>query len=67
MRRNARIGKNSSIIVIAEGVGKTTSLVEAIEKNIGIEVRVSVLGYTQRGETLMHVVDILYPYSLPKQ
>ncbi|MEM1584524.1 MAG: 6-phosphofructokinase [Nitrososphaerota archaeon] len=49
IRKNARKGKNSSIIVIAEGVGKTTSLAEAIEKNVGVEVRVSVLGYVQRG------------------
>jgi 6-phosphofructokinase 1 len=49
IRRNASIGKNSSIIVIAEGVGKTTGLAEAIEKNVGVEVRVSVLGYVQRG------------------
>lgn len=49
IRRDARIGKSSSIIVIAEGVGKTTSLAEAIEKNVGVEVRVSVLGYVQRG------------------
>jgi len=47
--RNASIGKSSSIIVIAEGVGKTTSLAEAIEKNVGVEVRASVLGYVQRG------------------
>jgi len=49
IRKNARIGKSSSIIIIAEGVGKTTSLAEAIEKNVGVEVRVSVLGYVQRG------------------
>jgi 6-phosphofructokinase 1 len=49
IRKNASIGKNSSIIVIAEGVGKTTSLAVAIEKNVGVEVRVSVLGYVQRG------------------
>lgn len=49
IRRNASIGKSSSIIVIAEGAGKTTSLAEAIEKNVGVEVRVSVLGYVQRG------------------
>lgn len=49
IRKDAMLGKASSIIVIAEGVGKTTSLAEAIEKNIGVEVRVSVLGYVQRG------------------
>jgi len=49
LRSDAAKGKRSSIIVIAEGVGKTRELAEAIEKEIGIEVRVSVLGYVQRG------------------
>ena len=49
LRRDAAKGKRSSIIVIAEGVGKTRQLAEAIEKNIGIEVRISILGYVQRG------------------
>ncbi|HDD66385.1 MAG TPA: ATP-dependent 6-phosphofructokinase, partial [Nitrososphaeria archaeon] len=49
LRSDAAKGKRSSIIVIAEGVGKTRELAEAIEREIGIEVRVSVLGYVQRG------------------
>ena len=49
LRSDAAKGKRSSIIVIAEGVGKTRELAEAIEKELGIEVRVSVLGYVQRG------------------
>lgn len=49
LKKNVSRGKNSSIIVIAEGVGKTYSLAEAIEKKVGVEVRVSILGYVQRG------------------
>ena len=49
LRENAAKGKRSSIIVIAEGVGRTRSLAESIERKVGVEVRVSVLGYVQRG------------------
>jgi len=49
LKGNAAKGKRSSIIVIAEGVGKTRSLAEAIERKVGVEVRVSILGYVQRG------------------
>lgn len=49
LRRDAAKGKRSSIIVIAEGVGKTRELAEAIERKVGIEVRISILGYVQRG------------------
>jgi len=49
LRRNAAKGKRSSIIVVAEGVGDTWKLAEDIRKNVETEVRVSVLGYVQRG------------------
>ena len=49
LRRNAAKGKRSSIIVVAEGVGDTWRLAEDIRRNVGTEVRVSVLGYVQRG------------------
>ena len=49
MRRNAAKGERSSIIVVAEGVGETWRLAEDIRRNVGTEVRVSVLGYVQRG------------------
>jgi 6-phosphofructokinase 1 len=42
-------GKRSGIIVSAEGHGDNRQLANEIEKNTGIEVRLSVLGYTQRG------------------
>mgnify|MGYP000324197402 FL=1 len=49
LKRNAAKGKRSSIIVVAEGVGDTWKLAEDIRKNVETEVRVSVLGYVQRG------------------
>lgn len=49
LKRNAAKGKRSSIIVVAEGVGDTWKLAEGIRRNVGTEVRVSVLGYVQRG------------------
>jgi 6-phosphofructokinase 1 len=42
-------GKRSGIIVAAEGIGDTRQLANEIEKITGAEVRLSVLGYTQRG------------------
>jgi 6-phosphofructokinase 1 len=42
-------GKKSAIVVAAEGIGDTRQLANEIEKATGAEVRLSVLGYTQRG------------------
>lgn len=42
-------GKLHSIILLAEGVGKATKLAEEIHNKIGMEVRVTILGYLQRG------------------
>jgi 6-phosphofructokinase 1 len=42
-------GKKSAIIVAAEGIGDTRQLANQIEKATEAEVRLSVLGYTQRG------------------
>ena len=42
-------GKKSAIIVAAEGIGDTRLLATEIEKATEAEVRLSVLGYTQRG------------------
>lgn len=44
-----RRGKRSNIIVAAEGIGNTRTLAKIIEKHTGSEVRLSVLGYAQRG------------------
>jgi 6-phosphofructokinase 1 len=46
---NSAKGKKSSIIVAAEGVGDTRKLAMEIEKNTSSEVRLSILGYAQRG------------------
>jgi len=42
-------GKNSYIIVVAEGAAKGDTVAEDIKKVIDAQVRVSVLGYLQRG------------------
>jgi len=49
LTENAEKGKKSSIIVAAEGVGDTRKLAAEIEKSEKIEVRLTVLGYVQRG------------------
>ncbi|MCK9216643.1 MAG: 6-phosphofructokinase [Firmicutes bacterium] len=42
-------GKLHSIIMLAEGVGNAIELAEDIEKKLGMEVRITILGYLQRG------------------
>ncbi|MCL2389382.1 MAG: 6-phosphofructokinase [Elusimicrobia bacterium] len=42
-------GKTSEIIAFAEGCGSSTDFAEKISKNTGLDVRVSTLGYIQRG------------------
>lgn len=42
-------GKTSGIIIFAEGSGNVVEFANEIEKHTGIEVRVSSLGYIQRG------------------
>lgn len=42
-------GKLHSIIMLAEGVGKAPELAEEIHNKIGMDVRVTILGYLQRG------------------
>lgn len=49
IRENIAKGKKSGIIVAAEGVGDTRKLAREIEENTGTEVRLSILGYAQRG------------------
>jgi len=49
IRENARKGKRAGIIVAAEGIGDTSKLAKAIAKKTGFEVRLSILGYAQRG------------------
>ena len=42
-------GKLHNIILVAEGAGKATELAEEIHNKINMEVRVTILGYLQRG------------------
>jgi len=49
IRENTRKGKRAGIIVAAEGIGDTNKLAKAIAKRTGSEVRLSILGYAQRG------------------
>lgn len=46
---NRAKGKKSGIIVAAEGIGDTHQLMKEIEVQAGVEVRLSVTGYAQRG------------------
>lgn len=47
-RGNAR-GKRHSIIIVAEGVMPASKLKDLIKEKLDIEIRVTVLGHTQRG------------------
>ena len=49
LRENSAKGKKSGIIVVAEGIGDIHKLAREIEENTGAEVRLSILGYAQRG------------------
>jgi 6-phosphofructokinase 1 len=49
VKENSAKGKKSGIIVAAEGIGDTRKLAAEIEENTGAEVRLSILGYAQRG------------------
>ncbi len=49
LKENSAKGKKSGIIVVAEGIVGTSRLAREIEANIGAEVRLSILGYAQRG------------------
>jgi 6-phosphofructokinase 1 len=49
MEENAKKGKRAGIIVAAEGVGDTSKLAREIQGQTASEVRLSILGYAQRG------------------
>lgn len=49
VKENARKGKRSGIIVAAEGCGNVSEIAKQIEEKTGSEVRLSILGYAQRG------------------
>jgi len=49
LKENSMKGKKSGIIIAAEGVGDTRGLAKEIEEHTQSEVRLSVIGYAQRG------------------
>jgi 6-phosphofructokinase 1 len=49
IRENMAKGKKSGLIVAAEGIGDTRLLAEHIRRNTKAEVRLSIIGYAQRG------------------
>lgn len=49
IKENSAKGKKSGIIVAAEGIGDTHKLAKEIEEKTEGEVRLSILGYAQRG------------------
>jgi 6-phosphofructokinase 1 len=49
INENNAKGKKSGIIVAAEGVGDTRKIANDIERKTGAEVRLTILGYAQRG------------------
>ncbi|MBR1865282.1 MAG: 6-phosphofructokinase [Lachnospiraceae bacterium] len=49
IKRRHADGKNSYLVVVAEGVTDAPELAERIREHTGIDSRVSVLGYVQRG------------------
>jgi 6-phosphofructokinase 1 len=49
MKENARKGKKAGIIVAAEGCGSVGEIAKEIEDKTGSEVRLSIIGYAQRG------------------
>ncbi|MGW8289457.1 MAG: ATP-dependent 6-phosphofructokinase [Candidatus Bathyarchaeia archaeon] len=49
LKENKRKGKRAGIIVAAEGFGDTSALAKKLQKQTGSEVRLSILGYAQRG------------------
>ncbi len=46
---NSRKGKKTGIVVAAEGCGNVSDMAKVIEKKLGAEVRLTILGYVQRG------------------
>lgn len=49
IKENSEKGKRSGIIVAAEGIGDTRKIANEIETRTGAEVRLSIIGYAQRG------------------
>jgi 6-phosphofructokinase 1 len=59
LKRGLKEGKTSQIIVAAEGVGPSQKIVDYIAKETKYQVRLTVLGYVQRGGNPTAVSRIL--------
>lgn len=51
IKRGIARGKRHSIIIVAEGAAKGTDVAQTIQELSGLETRLSILGYIQRGGT----------------
>ncbi|MFY9173875.1 MAG: 6-phosphofructokinase [Peptococcia bacterium] len=51
LKRGLARGKRHSIIIVAEGVGDCNEITRRIQEESGLETRLSILGYIQRGGT----------------
>ncbi|MGD6805441.1 MAG: ATP-dependent 6-phosphofructokinase [Candidatus Bathyarchaeia archaeon] len=49
MEENSKKGKRAGIIVAAEGFGDSNKLTQELQKQTSSEVRLSIIGYSQRG------------------
>ena len=49
MEENSKKGKRAGIIVVAEGFGDTNKIAQEMQRQTESEVRLSILGYAQRG------------------
>lgn len=49
LKRGHQRGKNHSIILVSEGVGKAYEIGEALRSRTGFETRITILGHLQRG------------------
>jgi 6-phosphofructokinase 1 len=49
LQENAKKGKKAGVVVAAEGCGNVSDLAKEIEQKTGSEVRLTILGYVQRG------------------
>ena len=49
IEKDKAMGRDNFIIIVAEGTGKSKEIAEKIEKRTGIETRLTILGYAQRG------------------
>jgi 6-phosphofructokinase 1 len=49
MEENSKKGKRAGVIVAAEGIGDTSKLTQDMQRQTDSEVRLSILGYAQRG------------------